>query len=283
MDGSVAGFVNGKAGFAVLRDVSLAAGLRLPTRRVGGCAVEGRPQRDGRGVPALPEVAFAEALDGEDRDPVVARAAARWLRRAAAEWGSIPAFLALAEDLAAVGAPPALRERALAAAADELGHALVAAQVAAALAGREVWLPPSPGTARRPAGQGGLEGLIFESWVDGVVGEAAAADAAAHEAAGARSPALRRALAGIAAEEGTHAALAADVLRWAVREGGARGAAALRAAIALTAAGPSAEDLDEPGDDDRLAPLGCLPATAWPALQRAAHERAAAFARRALT
>ncbi|WP_437763225.1 hypothetical protein WMF27_42150 [Sorangium sp. So ce281] len=66
-----------------------------------------------------------------NRAPRAALAGA-WLDSARAECGAIPAFLALAQDLAAVGA---LVARALAALGDEVHHTARCSELASALAG----------------------------------------------------------------------------------------------------------------------------------------------------
>jgi len=166
----------------------------------------------------------------------------------------VPAFCELADQLRTTGAPAPLVEAARAAAEDELRHAVIAAGVTATLGGRAVSLEP-PALDRRPAAAGaaGLARLAAESWLDGCLGEGAAAACLAAEAEQARSPELGRAQRAIAADEARHAQLAWDVLAWTLSVGEADLRRALKSAVAT-------DRVAEPGPADAdLAHLGCLP------------------------
>lgn len=188
---------------------SLSVGARAP--QVDGMPTSpgpytGRPLRDDRGGrAALPAVCLLDR-DFEGR---------RWAERARMEWASVPAFGELHEQLRACGAPAELQARALAAADDELRHAVDAAHMATLLTGAPVALDP-PARSRRRAlgGRDGLERLVGESWSDGCLGEGTAAHEARLEADTAPSP-VRPVLRRVAEDEQRHAELAWDVLRFA--------------------------------------------------------------------
>lgn len=143
-----------------------------------------------------------------------------WLRRAQEEHASIGAFVRLAAELSALGAPPALIGRALQAADDERAHARLSYGRAAELLGPVTVAPLPP--VRRPLGdrQVALTRLAVEGLVDGVVGEGQAARDAIRDRDAARDEGEARIEARIAAEEAQHAALGGDLVVWACREGG---------------------------------------------------------------
>jgi hypothetical protein len=246
---------NARLAYAITRDFSAGAGARLPLRAGEACRVTGRPLRRGQGRAPLP---VATLVDGGGERPTRAsgrqtRALYAWAERASTEWASAPAFAELAQQLEACGAPEALRLRALVAGEDELRHAVMAGAVAAGLGGQPVSLEP-PSRDRRPAipGVAGLVRLAVESWLDGCLGEAAAACCAAIEAESAQSPEVRRSQRAIADDESRHAELAWDVLTWTLSVGGPEVRAALSGALA------NPDPVDE-GDADDLADYGCLP------------------------
>ncbi|MCB9683746.1 MAG: hypothetical protein H6735_01735 [Alphaproteobacteria bacterium] len=228
--------------------VSVEAGFSVLGIFPSSQCVIGRPARD------------------EDGDRVAARAevlgptglAALWARDAADEGEAIAAFLALAAELAAAGAPRALVDGALRAARDEVLHSAMAA-VQAARHGSigEITLPTPP--ARAPD----LARLAVESYVDGVIGEGAAAAEAA-EAARRTGDAHH---ARIAVDEARHAALGAAVVDWALEAGGERVHHALSAVLAA----------ERPPADD-----GHLPAAVRDRIGREASGRARRWLRRRL-
>jgi hypothetical protein len=135
-----------------------------------------------------------------------------WGDRACDEFASITTFLALARDLAAHAAPPSLVMRARRAAREEWHHARVALGAARAFGGEhDRWTC----AAFAPVGAT-LATLVEESLMDGVVGEQEAAASLMREAERFASSPLRDAVVRVAREEATHAALAYDVVRWAV-------------------------------------------------------------------
>ena len=174
------------------------------------------------------------------------------------EWASVHAFVALEEELRALGAPVALRARVLEAALDEVRHARLAAAAAQAR-GASVPVPvlrPLPPRSREAiAAENVVEAVVFETW---------AALRAWHQARHA-DPALRPLFAAIAPDETRHAILAADLDRW-LRSGldaaararldAARDAAVVRltASVAqdLTPADRWALGLPDGGERERL-------------------------------
>lgn len=125
------------------------------------------------------------------------------------ESASVLAFVELAVELCAHGAPDRLVRRALAAAVDEVRHAQAAAKLArahGAEAERAVvaiaGIRPFPALLRDNA----VEGIVLEGW---------GAIAAASDARAARDPGVRRALSEIAADEARHAHLAHAIDVWA--------------------------------------------------------------------
>jgi hypothetical protein len=146
----------------------------------------------------------------------------------------VPAFLQLAAELLAHGAPLSLVERALDAACDEVLHASACAEMASRLLGYQVW-PTLPELRPRPTPS--LVRLAVESWLDGCLGEGAAAKRAAREVLVARDARTRAVWARIAEDESHHAELAWDILGWTIDRAGSA------ARDAVGAAG--ADSLDE--------------------------------------
>src|SRR5262249_20637467 len=135
--------------------------------------------------------------------------AARWLADVARlEAASVPAFVMLARDLIAQGAPAALVRAALRAADDEVRHA----RVMTALAPGHGAAPPAVVVA--PTAPRDRAALALDNAVEGCVREAFAAVCAYHQAAAAPDPSLRDAFAAIAADETAHAALAFAIDAW---------------------------------------------------------------------
>lgn len=146
--------------------------------------------------------AIASSIAGEERlhGRPVARA---WANDARTEHASVPSFLRLASELDALGAPAALVTRARGAALEELRHAADCFAIASTHAGGEFspegWPTPS-------AREACLERVAVEAWLDGCIGERAAA----------QINALRK----MARDEAGHADLAWDVLTFALSSGG---------------------------------------------------------------
>jgi hypothetical protein len=194
----------------------------------------GRPLRTDGGVvlpPALvsgPAALRSPWLDRATRSAL----AAAWLEDAQAECASIPAFLALARDLAAIEAPAPLVAQALAAVNDEIRHTALCSRLASAFAGwhiKPLQLPPPPPSDadRRSA----LLRLALESWQDGCLGEGAAAARARRALRSTVDTAAQAALAVIARDEARHAELAFRVLTYCLAQGGRELKEALAAAI----------------------------------------------------
>lgn len=223
-------------------EMTIAAGARFPPPYgFNAFCVEGRPLRRGDEV-VLPPVLVGRTLSAGAAGLDVATRAAlaeAWLDDARTECASIPAFLALARDLAAVGAPDALVARALVAAEDEALHTLLCAAMATELSGTlaaPVLLAPPP--AEDASLDAALARLAVESWRDGCLGEGAAAERARQALASTEHPLARASLARIAVDEQRHADLAWDVLRFSVAAGGRAVADRLATEVAASAASP---------------------------------------------
>lgn len=177
--------------------------------------IDGRPLREG-GRPVLPRACALGPLDG---------AARAWLTRGRVEQASVPAFLQLAAELRALGAPRPLVGRALQAAREEAGHARLCYAMVARRTGQPVLAAPMAPVGPRPGSRRlRLSRLAVEALQDGIIGEGEAAARAARRRDAARDPLEARVEHRIVVEETRHARLAEDVLRWARSEGaGGRG------------------------------------------------------------
>jgi|GEM_PF-1418970 len=153
----------------------------------------------GRGHAALRSTGRANATD-----PV-----GRWAASCAhAEAASVPAFVGLARELEAHGAPKSLQMRALQAAREEVTHAKMMCQLARDR-GAEV---PPPRFDRITVRD--LETIATENAVEGCVRETWAALEASYQGQHALSPHVRAAMTRIAADETRHAELARDIDGW---------------------------------------------------------------------
>jgi hypothetical protein len=193
---------------------SVGGGARyVPTFGLPGFCEVGRPYRDERGKAR--EARVAHHVDFDRTEPH----AALWSERAADECASVPAFLQLALELTELGAPLALVARAVQAAEEELDHTRAAARLAEHFGGQPLLLAPplfrTRGNLPRP---GALRRLAREAWLDGCLNEGLAAALAAAEARDASCHEESQVAARIAREEASHAALAFDVLGFALRE-----------------------------------------------------------------
>lgn len=136
--------------------------------------------------------------------------AGAWLAQAAwLEAASIPAFVYLARELDAFGAPRGLARAALAAVRDEIRHARIMNTLAARFGGR----PPVADVAL-PAPRT-IEDLAIENAIEGCVRETWGAIVAMWQAERAQDRELREAFREISVDEARHAALAWAVDRWA--------------------------------------------------------------------
>jgi hypothetical protein len=197
-------------------ELTFGIGARFPSIFTPLDFGSGRPLRIGeeRALPSVLASARRRRVPTAPIDSATrAQLASAWLADARAEGSSIPAFLALAAELRALGAPRELEERALAAAQDERRHTAACLAVAGDLAGLDLALGPlpRPSPSREPRGARLLR-LAVESWEDGCLGEGLAAERARRS----RGPINAR----IARDEQRHADLAWSVLAWSLAEGG---------------------------------------------------------------
>jgi hypothetical protein len=158
-------------------------------------------------------------------DPV----AARWWSDALDEHASIAAFAQLALDLMAHGAPARLIEATRRAMEDEVEHARAAFAITSRRLGRRVEPGPLPMKVN-PAPT--LRELAVQTAIDGGVGESVATLTAAIRRARATEPDVCAALERVMADELEHAALAWEIVAWAVERGGDEVRLAVEAALA---------------------------------------------------
>jgi hypothetical protein len=159
---------------------------------------------------------------------------ALWAAAAEDEAAAVEAFRTLAHRLDRVGAPAALVARCRVAAADEVRHARRCRSLAG-LVGIDAAAAPRPPTSGPPtSGPGPRTGrgtelvrLAVESFVDGMLGEGAAAGRLERSAA--TAPDRAGVLGAIARDERSHAALGADIVRWCATQRPVVVPAALRA------------------------------------------------------
>jgi hypothetical protein len=218
-----------------------------PPNGFGQCAI-GRPLRDDAGAQLSLVRASDETAEGPAEDEL-------WRRRAVMEAESVPAFTLLAYDLARAGAPSHLIDEARSAADDEVIHAELSASCASH--GPCVSLAPLAANLaerRTPLdGEALLVRLAVESWLDGCLGEAAAAEHAARESERLACPLKRTVQRLIAKDERRHAELAWSVLEWTMRVGGATVERSLEAVLDSP---PASIDAVDPGPAERLGYLG---------------------------
>lgn len=178
------------------------------------------------------------ALDATTR----ATLAAAWTRSALFEHASIASFARFTLELLAVGAPSDLIAAAQRAALDEVRHAEVAFGLASAYAGER----RGPGALPMEGGFKGatLASLAASTVLEGCVNETIAALLAAKARDEASDPAVRGALACIAADEARHAELAWRTVAWAVGCGGADVRRAVVEALADVDLGGAAAELE---------------------------------------
>ncbi|WP_434425801.1 hypothetical protein [Nannocystis pusilla] len=178
--------------------------------------------------PVAPALA---GLAGRER----AALAAEWTEDGLAEHASVAAFARFALQLLALGAPAVLVEAAQQAMADEIVHARLCFGLAAAYGGEAQGPSPLP-LAGALAGVDDLVAVTVATLREGCVGETLAALQAEAALAGAQDPAVRAALAQIAADELRHAELAWSFVAWALERGGPAVHAACAAALAAAEA-----------------------------------------------
>lgn len=182
-------------------------------------------------------------------DPVAA-----YLAEAAyLEAASVDAFAIMARELAAHGAPTALRRAARRAAKDEVRHA----RTMGALARRRGAVPVTPQAPATPVRS--LERMALENAVEGCVRESYGALLATYQAQTAADGELRAALGRIAEEETAHAALSWALDAWLQGQLDEPARARVRAARSTAAAALLAELRVEP-DAALIAEAGLPPA-----------------------
>ena len=182
----------------------------------------------------------ADGLSSEAR-----RALAQlWTQHALLEHASVPAFARVVLELTALGAPADLVRRTVAATADEVEHASACFALASAYADR----PVGPGPLPVPeAGAIDLARLAVETFREGCVGETLAVAVAVAQRHEATDPAVLATLDRIIEDESEHAALAWDIVRWAIQAGGTPVREAVNEAVA---------SLGEPTPDETAVPTG---------------------------
>jgi hypothetical protein len=165
----------------------------------------------------------------------VAEALARaWARAGELEHASIAAFIDLADDLRAHGAPDGLVERCEIAAGQERDHTSRCFALASRYAGRQVRSGPMRTLGRRTRSHApALTVLAGESIRDGIVNEGVAALLAAEQQKLCSNALAAETLAVIARDEALHAELGWSILEWCVEAGGDD----VRRCIATTGAG----------------------------------------------
>jgi hypothetical protein len=171
-----------------------------------------------------------------------------WTTDALHEHASIASFARFSLDLLAAGAPADLLDLAHRAALDEVRHARLCFALASAYAGRELAPGPLPLHGAVPV-DGSLAALAAATFAEGCVGETVAAVVAAEQLARATDPAVRAALAEIAADEARHAALAWRTVSWALAQGGPAVRAAVEQALRVYDGGPSEGPPNPSGHD----------------------------------
>lgn len=226
-----------------------------PTRRIE-CVVDTTTYCEGRRHAAVD-------ADRTGRGP---NEVAAWLARAAeAEAASVPAFVALRDELIALGAPSELADGARRAAADEVRHADVMGRLAA---GRGAAGPSRHARVDPPARS--LFELALENAVEGCVYETFSGLVAMHQARHAADPAVRETMTGIAEDEVRHGELAWRIHSWACGRLSDEEVAAIEAAVERAADAMIAQLGDERFEDATRAALGLPSPTTAAALARAA-------------
>lgn len=171
-----------------------------------------------------------------------------WFARCAElEDASIEAFHVLDEELAALGAPRALRRRARRAAVDEVRHT-ESMTTLARRAGHDVARRTPSGSASKRAMRSAFD-IAIENAVEGCVREAYGALLAMWQAESARDERVALAMKDIAHDEARHAALAWDVHRWLGRRLDDEERRRVDAAMSDALDTLAREVLDTPADD----------------------------------
>ncbi|MCA9716401.1 MAG: ferritin-like domain-containing protein [Myxococcales bacterium] len=141
-----------------------------------------------------------------------------WLSTARMEYASVAAFARFTLQLLATGAPVDLVVETRRAMADELRHARLGYALASAYGGRD--LGPGRLSIDDALSEHNFIATVETALLEGCVGETVAAIEAAELREHVVDPVVRGVLAGVARDEGRHAALAWRFLRWALARGG---------------------------------------------------------------
>jgi hypothetical protein len=162
-----------------------------------------------------------------------AQLATRWRENGRAEHASVAAFARLSLQLLQLGAPARLVEDANRDSLDEIRHAEICFSMGRALDGRDLGPSRFPAVrASRPVFRKlALVRLAVESLLDGALSEGVAARVLSRLAKTCEDAVTREIVAGLARDEGRHAAHAREVIEWCVAEGGAPVERALRGAL----------------------------------------------------
>jgi hypothetical protein len=177
--------------------------LRVTPAGVFSEVAVGSPQGSGLCVGRRPDGLCLGDAPAADETP------GQWLARTARlEAAAVAAFVLLARELEAFGAPASLLGRLKQAAREEITHAEQMTRLARAR-GAE----PSPAVVI-PHGRRELVEIALENAVEGCVRECWGALSARFQAAAAQAADVRGALARIAREEAEHAQLSRDVAAW---------------------------------------------------------------------
>ncbi len=196
--------------------------------------LHGRPLRR-RGAPVLPEAGPSDGEPSWSMEPAEtdwassanglsanlrAAVAEGWLEDARTEHASVAAFSRLSLDLLAISAPPALVLRAHEAAIDEVHHARIGYAIASAYARQKLEPLGYGAAASLEPREVDLALVARESLLEGVVGEGACADLLRRGSTKVDSHVLALHMARLAADEGRHAELAKDIVRFCVAKAG---------------------------------------------------------------
>lgn len=167
-----------------------------------------------------------------------AQAAAAWRADGCEEHAAIASFHRFGLELLGVGAPPALVEAAAVAAAEEVGHAQSCFAWARSLDGADAG--PGPLALGDLTLRGDLAGLAVASALEGGIGETLAAAELGMAAALCSDRAMAARLGQMAADEARHAALAWQVVRWAIQQEPERVRPAVASALKAALTSPPA-------------------------------------------
>lgn len=265
--------------FAMLSSVlaavtgSLAGGFGLLMSSDG---LHGRPLRR-KGAPVLPEAGPTEgeptwSMESAETDwaasaegmsaKLRATVAEGWLEDARTEHASVAAFSRLSLDLLAISAPPALVLRTHEAAIDEVHHARIGYAIASAYAGQKLEPLSYGAAASLEPREVDLALVARESLLEGVVGEGACADLLRRGSTKVESHVLARHMARLAADEGRHAELAKDIVRFCVAKAGPSLMVSLVEAVSAASRSALPESEGE-AESDALAAHGRFTKSEW--------------------